>query len=67
MKVHDYREHAWRTLWKLLEIITPEADPGGTLRPPELTGRQTVWLAGLVILKRLRFIAVLAAVGLFIC
>jgi Cu(I)/Ag(I) efflux system membrane fusion protein len=37
-------------------------------RPPDepMTGRQKLRLVGLVILKRLRFIAILAAVGLFI-
>ena len=40
-----------------VEIPTPE---------PELTGRQKVWLVGLVIMKRVRFIAILAGVGLFI-
>ena len=34
---------------------------------PELTGRQKLWLAGLVIMKRVRFLAILAGVGLFIC
>ena len=33
---------------------------------PELTGRQKLWLVGLVILKRVRFIAILAGVGLLI-
>ncbi|MGO9113200.1 MAG: efflux RND transporter periplasmic adaptor subunit [Thermoguttaceae bacterium] len=33
---------------------------------PELTGRQKLWLIGLVIMKRVRFIAILAGVGLFI-
>jgi len=33
---------------------------------PELTGRQKLWLVGLVIMKRIRFIAILAGVGLFI-
>ncbi len=33
---------------------------------PELTGRQKLWLVGLVIVKRIRFIAILAGVGLFI-
>ena len=33
---------------------------------PELTGRQKLWLVGLVIMKRVRFIAILAGVGLFI-
>ncbi|MEI8372938.1 MAG: efflux RND transporter periplasmic adaptor subunit [Planctomycetota bacterium] len=32
----------------------------------ELTGRQKLWLVGLVIMKRIRFIAILAGVGLFI-
>ncbi len=31
-----------------------------------VTGRQKLWLVGLVILKRVRFIAILAGVGLFI-
>ncbi len=37
-------------------------------RPPDepLTRRQKIRLVGLVILKRLRFIAILAGVGLFI-
>ena len=39
------------------EILTSE---------PELTGRQKLWLVGLVIMKRVRFIAILAGVGLFI-
>ena len=34
--------------------------------PPTLTGRQKLWLVGLVVMKRLRFIAILAGVGLFI-
>ncbi len=34
--------------------------------PPVLTGRQKLWLVGLVIMKRVRFIAILAGVGLFI-
>ena len=33
---------------------------------PDLTGRQKLWLVGLVIMKRVRFIAILAGVGLFI-
>ena len=58
-----------------VEIITPEPDAGGTPtlrdtdempRQPELTGRQKLWLVGLVIMKRVRFIAILAGVGLFI-
>ena len=32
----------------------------------ELTGRQKLWLVGLVIMKRVRFISILAGVGLFI-
>ena len=32
----------------------------------ELTGRQKLWLVGLVIMKRVRFIAILACVALFI-
>jgi Cu(I)/Ag(I) efflux system membrane fusion protein len=40
-----------------VKIITPE---------PELTGRQKFRLVGLVILKRVRFFAILAGVGLFI-
>jgi len=40
----------------------------GLITPaPELTGRQKLWLVGLVIMKRVRFIAILAGVGLFIC
>jgi membrane fusion protein, copper/silver efflux system len=34
--------------------------------PPRPTGRQKLWLVGLVIMKRVRFFAILAAVGLFI-
>ncbi len=50
-----------------VEIITPlpVADEMPTL--PELTGRQKLWLVGLVIMKRVRFIAILVGVGLFIC
>ena len=41
----------------------PETPGTGT---PPMTGRQKLRLVGLVILKRVRFIAILAAVGLFI-
>ena len=47
----------------------PEKDVGGPAAPPPdkpLTRRQKFRLVGLVILKRVRFIAVLAGVGLFI-
>ena len=40
----------------------PLADPSET----PLTGRQKAWLAARVVLKRVRFIAVLLAVGMFI-
>ena len=40
-----------------IPVLTPE---------PELTGRQKLWLVGLVIMKRVRFIAILAGVGLLI-
>ena len=45
--------------------IVPEEGVGGPAPPPDepLTRRQKVRLVGLVILKRLRFIAILAAVG----
>lgn len=54
------------------ESETPPGTPGPQLRDsidvPDkpLTGRQKVWLFTLVILKRLRFIAILAGVGMFI-
>ncbi len=56
-------------------VIAPAPETGGTPtlrdtgeRPmtPELTGRQKLWLVGLVIMKRVRFIAILAGVGLFV-
>jgi membrane fusion protein, copper/silver efflux system len=46
-----------------------EGNPGGPGAPPpetQLTRRQKLRLVGLVILKRLRFIAILLAVGVFI-
>ena len=47
----------------------PQGETGGPGAPPDepMTGRQKLRLVGLVILKRLRFIAILAGVGLFIC
>jgi Cu(I)/Ag(I) efflux system membrane fusion protein len=46
----------------------PEGDNRGPAAPPgeTLSRRQKIQLVGLVILKRLRFIAILAGVGLFI-
>lgn len=49
--------------------IVPDEDVGGPAAPPpdeQLSRRQKLRLVGLVILKRVRFIAVLAAVGVFI-
>ncbi len=49
-------------------IAGTEGDGGRPPAPPEepMTGGQKIRLLGLVILKRLRFIAILAGVGLFI-
>ena len=46
----------------------PQGETGGPGAPPDepMTGRQKLRLVGLVILKRVRFIAILAGVGLFI-
>jgi Cu(I)/Ag(I) efflux system membrane fusion protein len=47
--------------------IMPDGDVDGSSAPDEqLTRRQKLRLVGLVILKRLRFIAILAGVGMFI-
>jgi Cu(I)/Ag(I) efflux system membrane fusion protein len=48
------------------DVAISEPNGGATPATPELTGRQKLWLVGLVVLKRVRFIAILAAVGLFI-
>jgi Cu(I)/Ag(I) efflux system membrane fusion protein len=52
-----------------IQAGTNDEGTGGSGMPPDgpLTRRQKLRLVGLVILKRVRFIAVLAAVGLFIC
>ena len=47
-------------------IVASAPDTGATPMLPELSGRQKLWLVGLVIMKRVRFIAILAGVGLFI-
>jgi Cu(I)/Ag(I) efflux system membrane fusion protein len=48
-------------------IAEPIVDATGIISPvSELTGRQKLWLVGLVILKRVRFVAILAGVGLLI-
>ena len=49
-----------------VEIRVPKPGTGEPPRLPELTGRQKLRLVGLVIMKRIRFIAILAGVGLFI-
>ena len=46
-----------------ITVLTPEPDAGETPAPPELTSRQEFRLVGLVIVNRLRFIAILAGVG----
>jgi Cu(I)/Ag(I) efflux system membrane fusion protein len=49
------------------EIADPIVEAAGiTSPPPQLTGRQKLRLVGLVIMKRVRFFAILAGVGLFI-
>jgi Cu(I)/Ag(I) efflux system membrane fusion protein len=58
-----------------IEIVALEPDTGETPMlphagetpaPRELTGRQKLWLVGLVVMKRVRFVAILAGVGFFI-
>ncbi len=49
------------------EIVAAKSDAGKMPTLPELTGRQKLWLVSLVIMKRVRFIAILAGVGLFVC
>lgn len=43
-----------------------ESLPAATTDPAQMTGRQKAWLAVLVLLKRVRFLAILLAVGMFI-
>ena len=48
-------------------IAEPIVVAAGIIAPqPRLTSRQKLWLVGLVIMKRVRFLAILAGVGLFI-
>ena len=53
---------------RAVPAAAPDEDVGGPGAPPDqpMTRRQKFRLVGLVILKRVRFIAVLAAVGVFI-
>ena len=55
-----------RTISNAVEIPAPKSGAGGTPAPAALTAGMKLRLVALVILKRIRFIAVLAAVGLFI-
>ena len=63
----DKESHPADTESVPVEAHRPDEEVGVGCAPDEpLTGRQKLRLVGLVILKRLRFIAILAAVGLFI-